>query len=254
MYHPQSTAAAIKRRRSNTALIIGLIVGIICIVIYARKQLSMENPVLNLKAFAIGGFRTGTVLVMLSFGITLSAMFLMPQFIQRGLELPVAMTGIVLLPGGLMNAVFSLIAGKLYDKIGPKLIVKIGFLLAAAATVLLLFTSTSSPVWYVILCHMLLLTGVPMAMAPSQTNGLASLPHELSTDGSAILNTMQQVWGAVCTAIATSLLGIGMTAYAGDDPAASFTNGFHYGIAFTLVLAIAGFAISFAVKKVTEDR
>ena len=226
-----------------------LIIGIVSLVIYVRRQLTMEQPVLNLKAFAIPGFRIGTILVMLSFGITLSAMFLMPQYIQRGLGIPVALTGIVLLPGGLMNAIFSMISGKLYDKIGAKLPVKLGFLLAAAATILLLLTSATSPAWYVILCHMLLLTGVPMAMAPSQTSGLASLPGELSADGSTILNTMQQVWGAVCTAVATSLLGIGQLAYSGEDIGERFTNGFHYGIAFTLVLAIAGFAVSFALKE-----
>ena len=225
-----------------------LVVGIVSLVIYSRRQLSMEQPVLNLKAFATPGFRTGTILVMLSFGITLSSMFLMPQYIQRGIGIDVALTGIILLPGGMMNAIFSMISGKLYDKIGPGIPVRIGFLLAAAATVLLLFTSASSPLWYVILCHMLLLTGVPMAMAPSQTSGLASLPHELSTDGSTILNTLQQVWGAVCTAVATSLLGIGQLSYLGEDPAGAFTNGFHYGIAFTMVLAIAGFVISFAIK------
>ena len=56
--------------------------------------------------FRIPGFRTGTILVMLDFGITLSSMFLMPQYIQSGL-LPVAMTGIVLLPGGITNSIFG---------------------------------------------------------------------------------------------------------------------------------------------------
>lgn len=228
-----------------------LVLGIICIAIYVKRQLGMKNPVLNMQAFGIAGFRTGAFLVMLNFGITLSAMYLMPQFIQNGLGLAVALTGIVLLPGGTMNAIFSLISGRLYDKIGARIPAMCGFLLSALGTVLLLFTTPNSPVWLVILCHMILLIGVPLAMSPSQTSGLNSLPPQLSTDGSTILNTMQQVWGAVCTAVATSLLGIGKNSFVGEDPtgAFAFTNGFHYGLYFTLALAIVGFLVSLTLPK-----
>lgn len=207
-----------------------LVVGIVCIAIYVKRQLGMATPVLNTKAFAIPGFRTGAILVMLDFGITMSAMYLMPQYIQNGLGIAVALTGIILLPGGAMNAVFSLISGRLYDKIGARTPALCGFLLSALGTVLLLTISASSPIWLVILCHMILLIGVPLAMSPSQTSGL---------------NTMQQVWGAVCTAVATSLLSIGRSAFASDDPtgALSFTNGFHFGLYFTLTLAVVGFIV-----------
>lgn len=229
--------------------VIGLIViGIICIAFYVRRQLSMETPVLNMSAFKVRGFRIGTILVMLDFGITMSAMYLMPQFVQNGLMLPVALTGIILLPGGVMNAIVSLLSGKMYDKIGAKVPVTIGFILSAIGAVLLLLTTTSTAIWYVILCHVILLTGVPLSMSPSQTSGLSSLPPELNTDGSAILNTMQQVWGAVCTAVATSLLGIGQAAYSGTDAAARFVNGTHYGFCFTLALAVAGFLVSLLLK------
>lgn len=166
----------------------------------------------------------------------------------------VGFCGLVLLPGGLMNAVFSLVSGRLYDRIGARIPAVIGFTLAAAGVVLMLFTSTTSPLWYVILCHVILLIGVPLAMSPSQTAALSSLPHELSTDGSTILNTLQQVWGAVATAVATSLLGIGMAAYNGDVATpeglqAQFTSGFHYGLLFTLALAVAGIGMAFSLKK-----
>lgn len=228
-----------------------LLIGLICLAFYVKRQFKLEHPVLNMNAFKVSGFRTGTILVMLTFGITLSAMYLMPQYLQSGLLIPVALTGVILLPGGVANAVFSLIAGRLYDRIGPKVPVMCGFLLAAIGTGMLLVSDADSSTGFIILSHIILLTGVPLALSPSQTNGLNSLPHELSTDGSAILNTLQQVWGAVCTAIATSLLGIGRSAFTGADltGALSFTKGVHYGLIFTLALAIAGFLISFTVKK-----
>lgn len=44
------------------------------------------------------------------FEIILSAMYLLPQFIQKGLSFAVALTGIIMLPGGLINAITSALA------------------------------------------------------------------------------------------------------------------------------------------------
>ena len=58
---------------------------------------------------------------MIDFGIILSSMYLLPQFIQNAMLLPVAMTGIIMLPGGIINALVSAISGRLYDSIGAKI-------------------------------------------------------------------------------------------------------------------------------------
>lgn len=233
----------------SAPVLISLILGILCIALYVRRQLQMENPILNMNAFKNSGFTVGAICVMLAFGITMSAMYLMPQYMQNGLLLEITLVGVVLLPGGVMNAVFSLISGKLYDKIGAKGPAVCGFLLAAIGAGLLLTTTPETSQGFVILCHCILLIGVPLAMSPSQTCGLNSLPPELSTDGSTILNTVQQVWGAICTAVATSLLGIGKNAFTGADAAGAATNGFHYGLFFTLALAIVGFVLAFKLNK-----
>lgn len=237
----------------TSAVVIALLVaGAVCLVIYVRRQLSMDTPVLNLKAFANREFAVGAVLVMVDFGITLSAMYLFPQYLQNGVGLAVSLTGLVMLPGGIVNAIVSFGAGNLYDKIGAWLPTKLGFGLSTLGAVMLLFTTKDTGLLYIIACHIILMIGVPLAMSPSQSSGLNALAPELGADGSTILNTMQQVLGAVCTAVATSLLGIGQSSYltnVGTDSGAAFTRGAHYGFVFTLALAIVGFAVSFGVKK-----
>ena len=233
----------------SSVVLICLIIGFISLFIYAKRQLSMENPILNLRAFKTGRFTLGTILVTLNFGITLSAMYLFPQYLQNGAGYAVALTGLIMLPGGVVNAIVSLLSGSLYDKFGAKAPSRIGFLISIIGAVLLLFVSQSTSLSYVIVCHVLLMIGVPLVMSPSQSYALNSLPKEISTDGSTILNTLQQVFGAISTAIATSLLGIGQQAYIGENTQAAFTNGIHYGFTFTLVLAILGLLLSLKVKK-----
>lgn len=235
----------------STPVIGGIVVGLVCLAAYAKRQLSMKVPVLNVRVFNISAFRIGASLVMIDFGIILSAMYLFPQYIQNGMLLPVAMTGILMLPGGVINAIVSLISGKLYDKIGAKVPTRVGFLIAAVGAILLTRVGTDSSIGYVIFCHIVIMIGAPLAMSPAQSSGLNALPGEMATDGSTILNTMQQVLGAICTAVATSLLAIGQSAYTaagGTDSAQAFVQGTHYGLYFTVILAVLGFVISLGVK------
>lgn len=170
--------------------------------------------------------------------------------------LAVALAGIVMLPGGVVNALVSMAAGKIFDRIGARIPALTGFVLSAIGAIMLMLATPESPLAYVIFCHIVMMVGVPLAMSPCQTHALSSLPHRLSTDGSTILNTMQQVLGAVCTAIATNLLAIGQQSYfaaGGTDSTLAFTQGAHLGFAFTLVLAVLGFAFALRIKARKAD-
>lgn len=235
----------------SAAVVLSLLIGLVCLVVYARRQLSMDDPVLNLHAFSSQGFRIGALCMMLDFGITLSAMYVLPQFYQSAMLIAVALTGIVMLPGGIVNAIVSMLAGKIYDRIGARIPALVGFGLSAFSAAALLFATPGSPIVFVIACHVIMMIGVPLAMSPCQTHALSSLPHQLSADGSTILNTMQQVLGAVCTAVATNLLASGQQAFfstGGTDPAFAFAQGSHWGFLFTLALALVGFLLASRIK------
>ena len=107
----------------TSPVVLGCLVGgILIVAVYAYRQLHHENPILNLKVFKHIAFTKGTLLVMIDFGIILSAMYLLPQYIQRGMLVPVALTGIIMLPGGIVNAAISGLAGRMFDKYGAKIL------------------------------------------------------------------------------------------------------------------------------------
>ena len=233
----------------SAAVIAALAVGIVSLVVYSRRQLSMETPVIDLRVFAIPGFRTGALCVMLNFGITLAAMYVLPQFYQNSMLLAVSLAGLVMLPGGIVNAFVSMMAGRVYDKIGARIPALAGFALSIVACALLLTTGPATPLPFVMACHILLMIGVPLAMSPCQTHALSSLPHNLSTDGSTMINTMQQVMGAIATALATYLVATGSAASGKTDAAASFAAGSHWGFAFALAMAAVAFVLALSFKK-----
>lgn len=144
---------------------------------------------------------------MINFGVILSAMYLLPQYIQNGLLLPVALTGIV-------NALVSGLAGRLFDNYGAKMLTTLGFLIATVGAVMLACVTPHSAVWYVIAAHVILMVGCPLA---------------------------------------TSFLGLGTAAYHGANHAAAFTNGGHFSMLFTVVLMVVGVLIALSLKKKPES-
>ena len=232
----------------SVPVITALATGVVVLAFYAHRQLHLAEPILNLRIFKHRAFTIGTGLVMLDFGIILSSMYLLPMYIQNGLLLPVAMAGMIMLPGGVVNAITSAVAGRLYDNVGAKRPALVGVVLALVGVLMLLTTSTRTTVAFVIAAHIILMIGCPLFMAPSQTSALNALPGILSNDGSTILNTMQQVVGAVATAVATSLLELGRRGTSGTA-GALFTTGAHYGFYFTLILAIIAFVFVLMIRE-----
>ena len=227
--------------------------SVIVLVLYAGRQLKLDEPVLNLRVFTKPAFRTGAILVMIDFGIILSAMYLMPQFIQNAMLLPVAMTGLIMLPGGIVNALVSAFAGRMYDRMGAKLLARLGFVIALIGVLMFCFADAKSSLAYVIAAHVVLMIGCPLAMSPSQTHALNALAGPESADGSTIMNTLQQIVGAIATALATSFLAMGQAAFPASSEALRFEHCVRYGFCFTLALALIGFIVSLRLKDRTQS-
>lgn len=230
-------------------VLITLIVGAVALVFYIKRQLSLKEPVLNLRVFKHHNFTIGAMIVMIDFGIILSAMYLLPQYLQNGVQVAVALTGILMLPGGLINALTSALAGRMYDNFGAKWPARLGFMIALIGAIMLALGTSTSALWYIVVAHIVLMIGAPLAMSPAQTSALNSLKGLESADGSTILNTLQQIIGALATALATSFLTLGQNAGVGSA-AEKFTNGVHYGMYFTIALIVIGLIVSLFI---TDD-
>ena len=227
-----------------------LVVGVLVIACYAYRQLHIDNPVLELRALGIATFRIPALMVTCSFACTLAIMYLAPQELQRGLGLSTSMAGMLMLAGGIINAICSFATGRMYDKVGARPLVRAGAVVAIIGSVLFLVIGVTTAPAFFVLAHVVFMIGIPLMQQSAQSAALKGLPRELAADGSTILNTMQQVCGAIGTAAATCLLGMG----SGASEAQSFVAGSRYGYVFGLVLVVIVFMFSFFLKEGRERR
>lgn len=227
-----------------------LVIGVLVIACYAYRQLHIDNPVLELRALGIATFRIPALMVTCSFACTLAIMYLAPQELQRGLGLSTSTAGMLMLAGGIINTICSFASGRMYDKVGARPLVRAGAVVAIIGSVLFLVIGVTTAPAFFVLAHVVFMIGIPLMQQSAQSAALKGLPRGLAADGSTILNTMQQVCGAIGTAVATCLLGMG----SGASEAQSFVAGSRYGYVFGLVLVVIVFMFSFFLKEGREQR
>ncbi|MDH6671129.1 DHA2 family lincomycin resistance protein-like MFS transporter [Paenibacillus sp. LBL] len=234
---------------------IPIAIGAIALVLFAVRQLRMKQPMLNLRVFKFPMFSIGVLMVFLCMMLILSTSILLPMYLKGGLLLTAFAAGLVLLPGGIINGLMSPVTGRLFDKFGPKFLVIPGFIITTILSYLFTNVTTETPQTTIIIMHTCIFIGVAMIMMPAQTNGLNQLPRAYYPDGSAVMNTLQQIAGAIGTAVAVSIMVAGQASYvpsAGttNPMAEALTSGVQNAFMLAFVASIIGLIASFFIKRV----
>ncbi|MDQ0971654.1 DHA2 family lincomycin resistance protein-like MFS transporter [Neobacillus niacini] len=191
---------------SSNEVIISIAIGVASLVLFTWRQLTIAQPLLDLRTFKYNIFRMSTVIMMIVMMAMFSAMMLLPIFLQNALGYSPLEAGLVMLPGGIVMGIMSPITGRLFDKFGAKLLALVGLGLVANTLLQFAFITLSTSYSKIMIFNTLLMLGISMVMMPVMTNALNVLPPHLYPHGTAIISTLQQVAGAVGTALLVSIM------------------------------------------------
>lgn len=234
-------------------------IGILSLILFGHRQLTMEQPMVNLAVFKYPMFTLGTAMMFLSILVILSTGILLPMYLKGALLVSAAVAGLLLLPGNAVNVLMSPVVGGLFDRFGARVFVIIGSIIVLIGNLLFVaFISASTPVWQITLAFMVLFFGLTMVTIPSQTNALNQLPRELYADGSSAMNTLNQVAGASGTAIAITLFTSGQGSFLAVNPGATepmvLAAGIKYVFYFISGISVLALILSFFVRKPKKSK
>ncbi|WP_304348541.1 MFS transporter [Corynebacterium frankenforstense] len=165
------------------------------------------RALLDFSAFRHRNFTFSVITVFCAMAMMLGTVSTMPIYLQVGLGVSAIVTGLAMLPGGLLQGVASPIIGRVYDSAGPKPLAVSGALIMLLSSWWLSFTVTEhTAVGLVIVIIMVFNLGMALVMTPLMTVSLSSLPMSLYSHGSAIMNTPQQLGGAAGTAVLVAVV------------------------------------------------
>lgn len=195
---------------ANIALPIALmVVGLIVLALFARRQLKLEVPILRVDILRTREFRTAVITVVFLYAMLIGSGVVLPMYIQDALGYSATASGLAMLPGALLGAVCGLIAGKLFDRKGVRLITSIAACILLAGGIGYFLLSGDSSIIFVGVAYSIACIGIQMLMTPMNTWGINSLPNVNVAHGNAILSTMEQVGASLGTAFTVSLTALG---------------------------------------------
>ena len=231
--------------------------GLVLLALFILRQLHLQRTdtaLLDLRTFTSRNFNMSIILLSVSMVALFGTIILIPIYVQTVLGLEPVTTGLLLLPGGLLMGLLGPIVGRLYDRLGPTVLLVPGTVILSLVFWGLSFVQATSPVFVVLIAHMALSVGLALLFTPVFTAGLGSLKPHLYSHGSAIVGTLQQVAGAAGTAIFIALMtlvGVSL-ATGGASEAEATAGGIRAAFTFGAILATAAIPLAFFVKRPEE--
>ena len=174
--------------------------------IFVWHELTTPHPLLELRVFKYPAFVVGNLMLAIISISMYGGLFYVPYFLQTVRGLGAMTVGLLMLPPALVTAVMMPVAGKLYDRIGPRIPVGLGILFSAIGTYLLTHIDINTSFQTIIFWQIFRSLGIGMTMMPLQTALMSVVPQSQIGRASAITNIMTRVSASFGLAILTLML------------------------------------------------
>lgn len=230
-----------------------LTAGLVVMALFIWRQLVLQktnNALLDLRVFLAPHFaqiQTIFVLAMVSmFGVVI----LLPIYMQNVLGVTPLVTGLFLLPGGLLMGFLGPIAGRYYDSHGPRFLIVPGAIITSTSLWIMATFGQHTAVWMIPVAHIIMSVGLALLFTPMFTLSLSAVPGHLYGHASAILGTLQQIAGAAGTALFVTLLtqvSVNQVAQ-GATGAAATAEGMHIAFLSGAIMSLIAVVLVFFVK------
>ena len=228
----------------------GVVSGAVARVFFFRRQLRMEHPMLQVRVLANRKFLIATIIVMLVQGALLAGGILLPILLQSYMGFSATTSGLVLLPGAIIMGAMGPVAGRLFDKHGPRLLAVTGTGILALTTSAFIFMGPGTGLVTLTVIYTVRLFSLSLVNMPISTWGMNALPDKLVNHGTSVQNTFRQVAGSLGTAIIVSTSTAVQNAVAGStDATTAGVFGIHMAFVVATALCVIGFVLTVALVR-----
>ena len=223
-----------------------LLIGIITVVIFTKLQLALSWPLLDLKLLNNRTFALATTSNMLHSFVMSGSAILFPTLMQTVYHYSATQAGLFMLIPSIVFAMVSPIAGKIYDTLGIRNLYIVSAVTLFLSHGIMIFADETMPLLVLMTIYAVRNGALAMLMMPLTTWGMSALAKEQFAQGTAVMNTLKNVAGAIGSAVVIGFMAVITQLYAGNTHAEMY--GFNGAFAFTTVFTVFMVAIAVFVK------
>ena len=219
---------------ADPGVIVALAAAAVAGPVFLLTERLRANPMLPLALFANRQFSAANAVTFVVYGGLAGALFLLPVELQTVAGYSPLDSGLALLPVTVLMLAFSTSSGRLSARIGPRLQMSVGPVVAGAGMALLARATThGSYVVEVMPAVIVFGAGLAITVAPLTATALGAAPSEHAGIASAVNNVVARAAGLLAVAVLPLLAGI-----AGADALVPA----HLAAGFRTAVVIAGAA------------
>jgi EmrB/QacA subfamily drug resistance transporter len=224
---------------TSTRIVSLFVIAAVFFAAFVIAELRQRVPMLDLSLFRNSTF-AGANTVMLLVGLAMfGVFFFVSLFVQNVLGYSPTQAGAAFLPMTMLIIIIAPLAGRLSDRIGSRWLVGVGQLLLAGCLFLFSRLTPSSDFWNLLPAMIVGGFGMSMSMSPLANAAMGAVPVAKAGVGSAVINSMRQVGGAMGIAVTGAIIASQGT------PAHPFTiRGFQLGLEVAAGVAVCGAVIA----------
>ncbi|HTR77413.1 MAG TPA: DHA2 family efflux MFS transporter permease subunit [Gemmatimonadaceae bacterium] len=182
------------------------IVAAVGLALFVWRELRIERPAVNLKILSNVSFSSATALGGV-LGLALNgSLFLLPVFLQNLIGFDAMQSGIALMPRSLAMAVLMPIGGRFYNRLGPRVLVGSGLLIAGVGFYTMSTLTTSVGYWDLFWPQLWQGVGFSLIFVALSTAALSTISRPRMTAATGLYNVVRQVMGSVGVAAAATMV------------------------------------------------
>jgi EmrB/QacA subfamily drug resistance transporter len=192
---------------TGSATLTAFAIGMVSLVIHVILELYVvKEPMLNLRLFTNPVFLNASLVGYVAAVALFGAEFLMPVYLQAFRGRTALETGFILLGVAATSAIATPLAGRLFDKIGPRMLVTTGFVILCINTWQLAQIRGDTAISYIVFLLALRGLAIGLTLQTTFTTSLSSIPLNMLPRGSSLLNSTRFVVQAVSVAALATVL------------------------------------------------
>jgi EmrB/QacA subfamily drug resistance transporter len=242
-----------------TAESIGLLVAAVALIAsFVVIELRSKAPLLPMRIFRLRTLTASNISGLLLAGAVFSQFFLLTLYMQQVLHYSALKTGVAYIALTVSIVAFSGVAQALATRIGVRPVLTTGLMLSAGGLVLYAQLPVHGQYfWDLFPAFLLSGIGLALAFVPMSIGGLTGVTQSDAGVASGLINTSQQIGGAIGVAAATTIATTFSTHYVHAHPGVSalsgpaLTHGFQVTFYVLAGIAAAGAVLAAAL---TESR
>ena len=185
---------------------VAAVVAVTLLVTFVFWEWNHEDPIVDLKLLKNRNFGTAVFLQLVLGMVLFGSTVLIPQYLQTLLGFTAELAGMALSPAGFVMMVMMFVAGRLIGKMGPRLLVCIGYGITAAGLYNLTRLSLDTSFATVVHWRMLQVIGLPLVFIPISTLNYVGVPTTKMNQISSLSNFARNLGGSAGTALLTTFL------------------------------------------------